>query len=132
PATIHAVNGTLGWGVTRKITLGAWGGVTLTDSLPSDALVLSTTYLFSLGISDPFGRKGDLLAVMVGQPPRLRAGLNIVRADEGSSMHYEAFYRFRVSNRVSITPGFFIVTDPGHISENNNIFVGSIRTGFSF
>ncbi|NEO21989.1 MAG: carbohydrate porin [Moorea sp. SIO4A1] len=132
PATIHAVNGTLAWRVTRKITLGAWGGVTLTDSLPSDALVLSTTYLFSLGISDPFGRKGDLLAVMVGQPPRLRAGLNIVRADEGSSMHYEAFYRFRVSNRVSITPGFFIVTDPGHISENNNIFVGSIRTGFSF
>ncbi|NET81163.1 MAG: iron uptake porin [Moorea sp. SIO1F2] len=132
PATIHAVNGTLAWRVTPKITLGAWGGVTLTDSLPSDALVLSTTYLFSLGISDLFGRKGDLLAVMVGQPPRLRAGLNIVRADEGSSMHYEAFYRFRVSNRVSITPGFFIVTDPGHISENNNIFVGSIRTGFSF
>ena len=131
-ATIHAINGSLEWRLTPNLTFGTWGGAIITDSLESDAAVLSTTYLFSLGISDLFGREGDLLAFMVGQPPRLRTGVNILREDEGSSLHYEIFYRFRLNDYISITPGFFFVTDPGHISENDDIFVGAIRTTFSF
>lgn len=97
-----------------------------------DPLVLTTTYLFSLGLSDPFGRKGDLLAFLVGQPPKLQAGVLIERADEGNSFHFETFYRFRLNDNISITPGFFIVTNPGNIRENKDIFVGVIRTTFSF
>jgi Carbohydrate-selective porin, OprB family/S-layer homology domain len=131
-STIHAVSGTLRWQVTPQVAIGATGGVTLTDSLPSDAAALSTTYMFSLGYADPLGREGDLLGVMVGQPLRLRYGLNIPSEDEGSAMHYELFYRFRVSDNIAITPGFFMVTDPGHIEENNTIYVGAVRTSFAF
>jgi hypothetical protein len=148
PARIHALSATLRWRLASNLTFGAWGGVILTDatfgafvdailtrSIDLDelnTLTLSTTYLFSLGISDPFGRKGDLLAFMVGQPPKLNAGILIERVDEGTSLHFESFYRFKLSDNVSVTPGFFIVTDPGHISRNNNIFVGTIRTTLSF
>jgi carbohydrate-selective porin OprB len=69
---------------------------------------------------------------MVGQPPKLNAGVLIERIDRGTSLHFEAFYRFRLNDHLAITPGFFYVTDPGHISENNNIFVGTIRSTFSF
>jgi carbohydrate-selective porin OprB len=131
-SAIHAINGTLQWRLARNVTFGAWGGLIGTDSLPSDAFAVSTTYQASLGFSDPFGRKGDLLAFLVGQPPKLNVGGLIERADEGRSLHYEAFYRFRVSDRVSVTPGFFVVTDPGHIKENKNIFVGTLRTTFNF
>ena len=131
-ATIHAVNGSLQWELASNLTFATWGGFIFTDSRESDALAFSTTYLFSLGLRDPFGRKGDLMAFMVGQPPRLRYGVNIVQKDEGSSMHYEFFYRLRLNDRISITPGFFIVTNPGHISENDDIFVTTIRTTFSF
>ena len=148
PARIHALSATLRWRLASNITFGAWGGVILTDatfgafvdalltrSIDLDklnALTLTTTYLFSLGISDPFGRKGDLLAFLVGQPPKLNAGILIERVDEGTSLHFESFYRFKFNDNVSVTPGFFIVTDPGHISRNNNIFVGTIRTTLSF
>jgi len=148
PARIHALSATLRWRLASNLTFGAWGGVILTDatfgafvdailtrSIDLDelnALTLSTTYLFSLGISDPFGRKGDLLAFLVGQPPKLNAGILIERVDEGTSLHFESFYRFKLSDNVSVTPGLFIVTDPGHISRNNNIFVGTIRTTLSF
>ncbi|MFE1747415.1 iron uptake porin [Coleofasciculus sp. H7-2] len=132
PSQIHAVSATFQWRLNPNITFGTWGGAILTNSLKSDALALTTTYLFSLGFSDPFGRQGDLLAFLVGQPPRLNAGLLIEDVDDGNSLHYEVFYRFRVSDNLSITPGFFIVTDPGHISRNNDIFVGAIRTTFSF
>ena len=131
-AAIHAVSGTFQWPITPHIVLGAWGGVTITDSLPSDAVAVSSTYQFSLGFPDTFGREGDLLGVMVGQPFRLRYGLEIEREDEASGLHYEIFYRIRVNDNIAITPGIFVVTDPGHIANNNTIIVGAIRSSFEF
>ncbi|MBD2101844.1 iron uptake porin [Leptolyngbya sp. FACHB-261] len=132
PAKIHAFNGTLQWRLSPSFTLSAWGGLIITNSLESDAIMATTTYQFSLGFFDPFGREGDLLALLVGQPPKLVAGLAIERADEGSGIHYELFYRLQVNDNISITPGFFYVSDPGHIPDNNDIFVATIRTTFRF
>lgn len=132
PAAIHAVSGTFQWQIIPSVIVGAWGGLTVSDSLSSDAVAVSSTYLFSLGFPDTFGREGDLLGIMVGQPLRLRYGLLIEREDEGSGLHYEIFYRIRVNDNISITPGVFVVTDPGHIPDNDTIIVGAIRTSFSF
>lgn len=148
PAKIHALAASMRWRVSPKVTLGAWGGVILTDSTfgrifrvitdrevrlkDLGAVTLSTTYLVSLGIDDPFGRIGDQWVFMVGQPPKLNAGVLIERSDPSTSFHFETFYRMRVNDRISIVPGFFWVTHPGHIRENNSIFVGSLRTTFSF
>lgn len=132
PAAIHAVSGTLQWQIVPSLVLGAWGGMTVTDSLDSDAVALSTTYLFSLAFPDTFGREGDLLGVMVGQPLRLRYGLLIEREDEASGLHYELFYRIRVNDHIAITPAVFVVTDPGHVVGNDTIVVGALRTSFNF
>lgn len=132
PASINAVGGTFQWQVVPSVIVGAWGSLMITDSLESDAAAVSSTYLFSLGFPDTFGRDGDLLGIMVGQPPRLRFGYLTEPEDDGSGLHYEIFYRIRVNDYISITPGVFVVTDPGHISDNNTIIVGAIRTSFSF
>ncbi len=148
PATLHALGTSLQWRLSPKVTFGAWGGAILTDStfgkvfrVISDrnidldelgAVTLSSTFLLSLGFNDPFGRQGDQLVFMIGQPPKLNLGALIERVDLATSLHIEAFYRFRINDHIAITPGFFYVTNPGHIAENNNIFVGTIRTTFSF
>lgn len=132
PAAIHAISGTFQWQVVPSVVVGAWGGLTVTDSLSSNAVAVSSTYLFSLGFPDTFGREGDLLGIMVGQPLRLRYGLLIEREDEGSGLHYEIFYRIRINDNIAITPGVFVVTDPGHIPDNDTIIVGALRTSFSF
>jgi hypothetical protein len=54
------------------------------------------------------------------------------REDEATSLHFEFFYRFRVNDNIFITPGLFIVTNPGHIEDNNTIYVGTLRTTFRF
>ncbi|MEL6927547.1 MAG: iron uptake porin [Cyanobacteria bacterium J06600_6] len=54
------------------------------------------------------------------------------KEDEATSLHYEVFYRFTVSDRISVTPGIFVVTNPGHIADNDTIYVGTIRTTFRF
>jgi hypothetical protein len=54
------------------------------------------------------------------------------REDEATSLHFEFFYRYKVNDNISITPGFFFVTNPGHIKDNDTIYVGTIRTTFRF
>ncbi|MBD2386059.1 iron uptake porin [Cylindrospermum sp. FACHB-282] len=132
PAQIHAVNASMKWQLTNQVVFSLWGGAVITDSVKSDAVALSTTYQASLGLYDPFGRKGDLFGLIIGQPLKLNNGYLIANIDRGNSTHYEVFYRYLVNDNIAITPGFFIVTDPGHISRNNDIFVGAIRTTFSF
>ena len=131
PAQIHAVSGTLQWRVSPKLTLGAWGAWFWTDYLESDAHATTNTYLVSAAFSDPFGREGDLLAVLIGQPPRLYEGSG-VPTDDDIGLHIEAFYRFTINDNLSITPGIFVLTAPEHDADNDAIVIGTVRTTFRF
>ncbi|MGI0485774.1 iron uptake porin [Pantanalinema rosaneae CENA516] len=131
-ATIHAIGTSMQWRLSPKVILGAWGGLVVADSRESDAATLASTYLVSLGLRDPFGRQGDLWGFVLGQPLKLHIGYLIERFDEATSLHLETFYRWRVNDNISITPGIFVVTHPGHISDNNTIVIGTLRTTFSF
>ncbi|NES07478.1 MAG: iron uptake porin [Okeania sp. SIO2F4] len=132
PANINAVGGTVQWRVWEKITLGAWGGWVFTNYINSDAHATSNTYLFSVGMSDPFGREGDLFAVLFGKPLKLVDGDNGIQEDEDTSYHLETFYRYKLSDNITITPGFFVVTNPEHNEDNETIVIGVLRTTFRF
>ncbi len=133
PAQINAIGGSLQWRFHPNLTFGTWGAWMFTNSTVSDASATSTTYLFSLGYSDPFGRPGDLLALLVGQPPKLVDGTDLLLGeDPDTSLHFETFYRWRVSDRISITPGIMYITNPEHNANNEDIFIGTIRTTFRF
>ncbi|MEM6501603.1 MAG: iron uptake porin [Cyanobacteria bacterium P01_C01_bin.89] len=131
PAQIHAVSGTVQWRVSPRLTLGAWGAWFWTNYLENDARATTNTYLFSAAFSDPFNREGDLLAFLIGQPPRLYDG-DGVDTDDDVGLHIEAFYRFSVNDNISITPGVFVLTAPEHDSDNDAIVVGTLRTTFRF
>ena len=65
--------------------------------------------------------------------PNILNGLQRVgEEDEATSLHFEFFYRYSVNDNISITPGFFFVTNPGHIADNDTLYVGTIRTTFRF
>ncbi|NEP86760.1 MAG: iron uptake porin [Okeania sp. SIO2C2] len=132
PANINAVGGTVQWRVWEKITLGAWGGWVFTNYINSDAHATSNTYLFSVGMSDPFGRQGDLFALLFGKPLKLVDGDNGIEEDEDTSYHIETFYRYKVNDYITITPGFFVVTNPEHNEDNETIVIGVLRTTFRF
>lgn len=130
--TIHAIGTSMQWRISPNVILGAWGGLVVADSRESDAATIASTYLVSLGLRDPFGRRGDFWGFVIGQPLKLHIGYLIERFDEATSLHLETFYRWRINDHISITPGVFVVTHPGHIAENNPIVIGTLRTTFSF
>lgn len=130
PSVIHGVNATLQWQF-GDFLLSGWGGVSYTDSLRSEARAVSTTYLGALGVRDLLG-DGDMLTFMVGQPPKLNFGTSIERLDVATALHFETFYRLPVTNRLFLTPGAYLVVNPGHRQENNTIFVGTLRMTLRF
>ncbi|MBE9169081.1 carbohydrate porin [Pleurocapsales cyanobacterium LEGE 06147] len=213
PAQINAVGGSFQWLITEQLTFGAWGGYTFSNFLnelpdeggfanpfvvgnpPDNGIGASAgkkpfantaTFAVSLGLSDPFGREGDLFGFIFGMPPKLvdagpetpgtpvpffeqvireegetavtdnnpnldtvgtiegadgnvtelvRQGVlprRVGQEDEATSLHFEFFYRFKVNDNLWITPGFFFVTNPGHIAANDTIYVGTLRTTFRF
>ncbi|KAB8321223.1 carbohydrate porin, partial [Tolypothrix campylonemoides VB511288] len=44
----------------------------------------------------------------------------------------EAYYRFKVSDNISITPGAFVLFNPESDSRNDTTTVGVLRTTFTF
>ncbi|MTJ06956.1 iron uptake porin [Anabaena sp. UHCC 0204] len=83
---------------------------------------------YGAGIALPdFGKQGNVLGIFGGaQPYSLRAG-----ASE-TPFQVEGFYKYRVSENISVTPGVIWVTSPGQSNNSNDAFIGTLRTTFSF
>jgi hypothetical protein len=136
PSIIGALSLTLQWRVSPKFTIAGWGGGVVTYASKTDNGAVSTNWAISLAFPDILGREGDLFGIVVGSPPKIieiadfDASTGIT--DEATSYHFEFFYRVKVNDNISITPGVFFVTKPGNIDANNTIYIGTIRTTFRF
>ncbi len=78
------------------------------------------------------GKRGSQLGFVFGMPPKLTNNDFASRADDDTSFHIEAFYRYRYSDRIFITPSLLLITNPEHNNNNNDIWIVSLRTTFSF
>ena len=53
-------------------------------------------------------------------------------AEPDTSYHLEAIYRYQVNDNIAITPGVTVITNPENNRNNDTLFIGTIRTTFSF
>jgi hypothetical protein len=146
------------WRVSPKFVISGWGGLTearaeVNRSVNGVNLIKSgetatiVNWAVTLGLPD-FGKKGNLLGFVFGMPPKVTdsdlRGRNVVNAnntiigqepnrkDRDTSYHIEGFYRIQVNDNIAITPGAFVILNPEHNDRNDAIWVGTIRTTFSF
>jgi hypothetical protein len=85
----------------------------------------------AVGISFPdVGGRGNLPGILFGLPPRVSN--SDVRKDRDNSYHIEAFYRCRLNDHISVTPGFWVIVNPENNSKNDTQYVGALRTTFDF
>lgn len=100
-------------------------------------------WAWSVGLAFPdLGKPGNLAGIIFGAPGTVTDsdyGVNgtavrnaAQREDNDTTYHLEAFYRWKVSDNLAITPGAFVIFNPEGNSDNDNIFVGAIRATFSF
>jgi hypothetical protein len=152
PLQTNAFGAGIEWRVSPRFTVGGWGGYTTSDFKGGSGNVETFNWMAFLNFPDLLGQ-GNLAGIYVGQPPKITssdltddngAGRNIPSyvnrgdflADEGgqpdTTIHVEGFYRFRVSDNISITPGVVVIFNPNQNSNNDTIYMGALRTTFSF
>jgi hypothetical protein len=124
-------------GVRKNIFLGAWVGYTNAKAkdLPDNPSASILNWALTLALPD-LGEEGNLGGIIIGQPPKLINNNFQLDdedyVDEDTSLHLEAFYRFNVNDNISITPGVIVITNPEHNNDNDTIYIGTLRTTFSF
>ncbi|PHJ58007.1 membrane protein [Nostoc linckia z18] len=120
-------------GITDNIVLGGWVGYTNSRSLRGNRGDVDIwNYAVTLGFPD-LGTKGSLAGIIAGIEPRVTSSSLVGLArDEDTSYHLEAFYQYKLSDNITITPGVIWLTSPDHNNDNDDVVIGALRTTFSF
>ncbi|NQE37059.1 iron uptake porin [Microcoleus asticus] len=119
--------------LSPRFILGGWAGLTNARILGiGDAKIWN--YAVTLALPD-LGKEGNLLGFVVGREPYLdklevASDLRSFRNDD--SYHIEGFYKFQLSDNISVTPGVIWVTNPNQDDRNDDIIIGTLRTTFTF
>jgi len=144
-----AVGATLNWRLNRYITLGTWGGYTTSNAVAGTSGTVETTnWIVYLNLPDLF-KQGNLGGIYIGQPPKITSsnlllgnipstiGLSgVLAGDRGAqpdtTTQVELFYRYRLTDNITITPGLIFLFNPLQTATSDTVTIGTIRTTFSF
>ncbi len=134
PVSSNSYGAQFSYSFSPSFVVGGWAGYT-------------SARLFSLGDADIWnyaisfafpnlGKEGNLLGIVVGIEPTLKgirtyAGTGLPLANN-DVWHIEAFYKYQVTNNIAVTPGVVWIANPNQVSTNSNLFIGTVRTTFSF
>lgn len=132
PVTSDSVGLQLAWRISSGVQLNGWAGYTRVDLRDDD--VRGDIWNGAIGLAFPdLGKEGNVAGVLVGVEPYLTdlEGLNDFFKDD-VPLHVEAFYKYQVTDNISITPGVIWLTAPNQDADNDDVFIGTIRTTFSF
>lgn len=146
PLQTNAVGTSVNWQISPQVTLGGWLGYTNSYIPGKSGNVETTNYMVYLNFPDLFA-KGNLGGIYFGQSPKITSsdlplgnnvpdyintGLGRPGSQPGTTHHLEAFYRFRVTDNISVTPGIIHIWEPGHTPDSDSITIGVLRTSFTF
>ncbi|MCL6755345.1 carbohydrate porin, partial [Nostoc sp. CCCryo 231-06] len=129
---------TANYKLNPKFTITAWGSYA--NAQAENTVVARSNaeiwnWAVQLGFPD-LGREGNFGGIVFGVPPYVAENQFVTgnnrRQDDDISYHLEAFYRYKLNDNIAITPGLITILNPEGNSNNSNIYVGVVRTTFSF
>jgi hypothetical protein len=119
--------------LTNNISISGFGSYTNAILLDQGGAEI-WSYGAGVAFSD-FGKEGNILGIFAGVQPYLSSvdapGVNDVDIrDSDRPYHIEAFYKFQVSENISVTPGVIWLTAPNQ--GDDDAVIGTLRTTFRF
>ncbi|MEH2112638.1 iron uptake porin [Nostoc sp.] len=135
PVTLNSVGGTLTWRLSPKIALSGYGAAIFVDAASNsvNASTTFTSWMAGVHFNDLF-KSGNTAGILFGQPLYRTdaSGSAQLGENRATPYHLEGYYRVKVSDNISITPGAFILFNPEGDSRNETTTVGVLRTTFTF
>jgi len=101
------------------------GGLGVNPGNLGDSRLNPQTFMAGIAFLDLF-KEGAMAGIAVGQP--------FIESKVGNATqtNLELFYNFPVSSNIRITPDVQFIFNPNNLSSNSTVFVGTLRTVFSF
>ena len=132
PLITNAYGVQANWNILPKIAVSGWWGYIDTkrvDGVEGNADIIN--YAINLAFLDLF-KEGAIAGLGVGMPPKVVDNTVANREDPDTSLHFEVFYQYPLSDSIKLIPGAVYVTNADHNNANGDIVVGTFRTVFSF
>jgi hypothetical protein len=92
---------------------------------------LAHTFAVGLAYKDLFV-PGSMIGAAVGAPLITSGAVKGDGINDATQLNIEAFYRFPVTDNISITPIMSVIVNPNNSSANDTIYQGVLRTTFTF
>ncbi len=134
PIKLNSIGSTLTWRITPQVAFNVSGAWIFANLTGRDASTTFTSWMTGFHFSDLF-KEGNTAGILFGQPlARNSVGGSAVIPVGRTATPYqlEAYYNFRVSKNISVTPGVFFVFNPEGINNAPTATVGVVRTTFTF
>ncbi len=135
PVALNSVGSTVTWRLSPKIALSGYGAALFVDasSRSVSASTTFTSWMVGVHFRDLL-KSGNNAGIIFGQPLYRNdaSGSAQLGENRATPYHLEGYYRVKVSDNISITPGAFILFNPEGDSRNETTTVGVLRTTFTF
>ncbi|MGI0493075.1 iron uptake porin [Alkalinema pantanalense CENA528] len=129
----------LEWNITKKFGLFgrySWGRVGIDPINPARTGGDIKVQSFQVGLGFPdLGKPGALGVVSFVMPHSYTSGRNFLLSgagDGGKQYDLEFSYYYPINKNLAIVPAFYAIFNPNNFESNSTVYVGNIRTQFSF
>ncbi|MFM2311905.1 MAG: hypothetical protein RLZZ04_1181 [Cyanobacteriota bacterium] len=143
PTSSNSYGAQFSYALSDRLVIGGWGGlskVRTLDAVNVDGQTVERgsqsiwNWAATLAFPD-LGKEGSMGGIIIGMEPWVSSS-SIDTAgfgeDEEKSLHAEAFYQYQLNDNIAITPGVIYVNKPDNNDANDDLFIGALRTTFSF
>ena len=131
--TMNSFGGTATWRLSPKLAVSTYGAWIIADAERSNASTTFNSWMVGFHFRDLF-KEGNNAGILFGQPldrDSVSGGARF-QVNKATPYHLEAYYRFKVNDNISVTPGAFVLFHPEGTKDNDTLWVGVLRTTFSF
>ena len=121
--------------LSDRISISGWATKTDVELIGAGN---ADVWSYALGVAFPdLGKEGNVLGIIAGVEPTLRnvevGGVSTGNYDADYGYHIEGFYKYQLTDNISLTPGVIWLTAPGQTTNNReDIVIGTLRTTFTF
>ncbi len=130
--TVDAFGVNAGYALSSRLTVDGFFGYGFVESKDTDDDADLLNWAVNLGFPDLF-REGNYGGLSVGQfTSAIDANGVAFEEQDDQPLLAQAFYRLKLSDNITIQPGVVYISNPGGDSDNDDAFIGSIRTRFKF
>ncbi|MBR8831372.1 MAG: hypothetical protein N5P05_002069 [Chroococcopsis gigantea SAG 12.99] len=126
----YGVSAAMNLGFATISGYGSYASVTL---LGVDS---AEVWTYGGGIAFPdFFKEGSVLGIFAGVQPYIGGvptSVTGVKFNNANPVHVEAFYKYQLTDNISVTPGVIWLSQPEQLKSSGNEWIGTLRTTFTF